>query len=670
MIRISAFILLLSLLSFTTRAQIIKVENNPYENLGKKIGFKEDKLKNSKFDQIESLPDTAFRTGESAVFNGGTFGKVWWMKLKFTNSPDTKVYLVLDYGNIDHIDIYYRDSLNKIGHIRSGTFSNSESRTFVATEYIFELPREIRGSIKEVYVRLQAVNTLLVPVKLVDGIVLAKALHVKYVWQIIYIGIAISLFLFNFLMLVLTRDRLYGLYIVRILTLFYVYVLAYMNGYAHFFNDLFGQFVLIHAHVFAAIGFIATIYFNNQFLDLKTLMPKSIKFFNTLKFLWLCILILSLWDTREFTNRATQILMFFSSVAVLYTSVRVMQRPQKIKNPFLICYALGWIPICLSTVYVIFTLINILPFEDYTLKVLTAAGILEATLISLALLGDRFRLLRRDKEKAEQKSIQLVKDRNAFLEQKIEERTKELQLVNDQLKESNSFKDKLFSIIAHDMRTPLATLKGVLQLVDRDMLDSQELGNFLVRIRKNTEQVQKTMDNLLNWSISQMGIQRYQPEVLEIRSFLQDHLAMYETLASNKEIITAIYCPEDVKVYADKNQLALIVRNLIDNAIKFTPRLGLIKIDLQSQNGLAYVSIANSGKPISAEAIAKILGDDKNTVDSTYGTAEEKGTGLGLQLCKEFIKNMNSDLKIESLDEHNGVNVVFSFEIPLTNETL
>lgn len=660
------FVLLFLLFSFKTVAQtLIKVENNPYQNLGKKIAFWEDKSKSLSFDEVESLPDSSFHTGKNDIFNGGTFGKVWWMKLRYTNDYDTKVYLVLDYGNIDHLDIYYRDTLDKVGHIRSGTFSSSASRAFVATEYIFQLPEEIRGSTREIYVRLQTMNTLLVPVKLVDGLVLAKALHNKYVWQIIYIGIAISLFLFNFVMLLITKDRLYGLYIIRIFTLFYVYVLAYLNGYAHFFSDLVSQRILIHAQGVAAVGFIATIYLNRRFLGLKKHMPQSIMFFNLLTLLWLGILVLSLWDNREFTNKASQVLFFLSSVAFLYTSIRSIRRMRGAKDLFIICYVLGWIPICLSTVYVVFALINILPFEDYTLKVLTGAGILEATLISLALLGDRVRLLRKGKEEAEQMSIRLIRERNAFLEQKIDERTKELQLVNDQLKESNGFKDKLFSIIAHDMRSPISSLKGVLQLVDRDMLDTEQLNDFLVRIRKNTEQVQKTMDNLLNWSISQMGMQRYQPEVIEIKSFLLDHLAIYETLAVNKEIRTLVYCPEDAKVFADRNQLSLIVRNLIDNAIKFTPRLGAIKIDLKLLSNFAHVCIANSGKPISADTIAKILGNDKNILSNSYGTAEEKGTGLGLQLCKEFIGNMNSELKIESSEEGKELSVVFSFGIPL-----
>jgi signal transduction histidine kinase len=440
-------------------------------------------------------------------------------------------------------------------------------------------------------------------------------------------------------------------------------VLLYLNGYAHFFSDAASQFILVHAHTFIAVGFIATIYFNNQFLNLKKHLPKSIPFFNFLVFMWICLLVVSLWDTRSLTNRAAQILVFVNSIAVLYVSLRIGKKLRETKNPFVLCYIIGWMPICLTTIYVVFTLIEVLPFEDFTLKLLTGAGILEATLISLALLGDRFRLLRKDKEKAEQMSIQLVKERNIFLEQKIDERTKELQVANDKLKESNEFKDKLFSIIAHDMRTPLSSLKGVLQLVEENVLDAEQLNDFLVQIRKNTEQVQQTMDNLLNWAISQMNMQRYEPESINLKAFVCEHLAIYEHLAKNKEITTYIDCPNEIIVYADKNQLSLIVRNLIDNAIKFTLLKGTIHIDLKIINNRAHFCISNTGKPLSAQAIAKIL--DAETLTTSYGTAEEKGTGLGLQLCKEFIKNMNSSLKIESSDLENGTNIKFSFEIPL-----
>jgi signal transduction histidine kinase len=583
------------------------------------------------------------------------------MKIRYTHPDDIKPYLVLGYGNIDYIDIYYRDSLNIIRNIKSGTFSDTDSRAFLATEYIFQLP-SLKKSPKEIYVRLKAVNTLIVPLKIVDGITLAKALFNKYIWQILYLGITFSVFLFNLFMLFSTRDNLYSLYMIRIFFLFYLYVIAYLNGYSNFFPNAVNQFILVHAQALAAIGFIATILFNNLFLSVKEYMPRSLKWFNGLLFLWVLILIFSFWDTRVYTNSFAHILVFITSAFILINSIRIIRKMPVKKNPFIVCYALGWMPVSLVTIYVVLALVNLVPLEGYTFQIVALAGVLEGILISLALLGDNIRILNKGKIDAEQEALNLIKERNVYLEQKIGERTEEIQQVNERLKESNGFKDKLFSIIAHDMRSPLSSLKGVLQLADRDLLKPEDISRLLTRVRLNTEQVQKTMDNLLNWSISQMNLQQYQPEVICIEEFLVDHLSIYEILAWNKEILTSISCSKDVYVLADRNQLSLIVRNLIDNAVKFTPKGGVINMGVKYRDGNALLYVGNSGEAIKTETIAKILGTNTN-LGTSYGTAQEKGTGLGLQLCKEYIRNLNSELMIEGFDEE--ISTVFSFYLIL-----
>ena len=640
---------------------IIDVKSNTYRNLGEDIAIKEDRLGELSFEEVESLPDSSFRLGKTKVFNGGTKGHVWWMKIRYTHPDDIRPYLVLGYGNIDYIDIYYRDSLNNVQNIKSGTFSNSNSRAFLASEYIFQLP-SLGKSPKEIYIRLKAVNTLIVPLKIVDGITLAKALFNKYFWQVFYLGITFSLFLFNLFMLFSTRDRLYILYMIRIFFLFYLYVIAYLTGYSNFFPSVVNKFILVHAQAFAAVGFIATILFNNLFLSVKEYMPKSLKWFNGLLFLWGVIFVFSFWDTRIYTNSFAHILIFITSASIFFNSIRIIKRMKNGKNPFIICYALGWIPVSVVTIYVVLALINVIPLESYTLQMVAIAGVLEGVLISLALLGDNIRVLNKGKIDAEQEALNLIKERNVYLEQKIAERTEEIQQVNERLKESNSFKDKLFSIIAHDMRSPISSLKGVLQLADRDLLKPEDISRLLTRVRLNTEQVQKTMDNLLNWSISQMNLQQYQPEIIRVEEFLVDHLSIYEVLAWNKEIITSISCSKDVYVLADRNQLSLIVRNLIDNAVKFTPKGGIINMGVKCKDGNALLYVGNSGEAIKPETIAKILGTNTN-LGTSYGTAQEKGTGLGLQLCKEYIGNLNSELMIEGFDDE--ISTMFSFYLIL-----
>lgn len=663
MTKITATILFLFSFYISSAQKIINPDKTKYENLGTYIGFYEDTTKNATFEAIKQLPGHAFKYGENSIFNGGTVGKVWWGKLKYTHQGTKSPYIIFEYSSIDSLDIFYKNEKGEFLHVSSGTFSKKQARAIVSSEFIYRLPHA-NGETKEVYIRAKSINTLILPIKFVNGDTLTESLIKKYIWQILYVGITLSIFLFNIYMLISTKDSIYALYIVRIIFLFYLYLLAYLNGYANFFGNSVNRFVLVHAQAFAAIGFIATIYFNNRFLSLKTRIPNSIKWFNLLIILWLTLLILSFWDTRAYTNRAAHILLFITSVSIISTSFMMLKKTRrKIEDRFLIIYLLGWLPISLSIVYVLLTLINVLPIKEYTFEILNIGAITEAILIGLAVIGGRIKVLREEKEEAEQHAIKIIKERNEYLEEKIKERTTELQLANDKLKVSSSFKDKLFSIIAHDMRTPLSSLRMALQLADLRQISTETLYRLLENIKKNTEQVQKTMDNLLNWSISQMNLQNFKPELIHVSSFLEEHIDLYATLAADKEINTNLVCPDIISITADRNQLSLIIRNLMDNAVKFTPAGGIIDFGFEKIDDKYFLYVQNSGEVVSKQTIEKILANDKSPMETSFGTANEKGTGLGLQLCKEFIKNINSQLEIRN-GEVNGIRTtVFCFQI-------
>ena len=646
---------------------IINPENTYYKNLGKSIAYIEDVNKNLTFNEVENLREQAFKLGKNDIFNGGTEGKVWWLKLKYIDNKNNTPYLIFDYGNIDNIDIYYRDTLRNIKHISSGTFSKSDSRAFLSAEYVFKLP-DVGGHIKHIYIRAHAVNTLILPIKLTTDNILASSILPKYIWELFYTGIAISLLLFNLFMLVSTKDRLYGLYVIRIFFLFCIYVVAYLNGYANFLDKHLSQLILIHAHAFAAIGYIATILLNNSFLELKKYLPLSKRFFDVLILSWIIILFISLWDTRHITNRIVHILVLITSLMTFYTSVSIIKVKKHRRNDtFIIFYILAWIPISLVSIYVALALIDIIPLQQKTLRIINVAGIIEGIFVSLALLGDRIYLLRRDKERAEQKSLKLIEERNTYLEKKVRQHTKELQEANHALKESNDFKTKLLSIIAHDLKSPLSSLIMLLQAAKR--IDSENLFKLLENVKKSTERVQRTLDNLLNWSISQMNMQYYKPCIIVIHSFLGEHMAIYEHLAQNKNIKYKLDCPEHIHIYADKHQLSLVVRNLIDNAIKFTPQNGIVSISAKMCNTVVELYISNTGQAIPQDTIDRIL-SSKTTLGKSFGTSREEGTGLGLQLCKEFIKNLNSELKITSKKDKETAITIFSFEIPLPTQSV
>jgi signal transduction histidine kinase len=643
---------------------VVDGESSSYKNLGKSITYIEDKTAKLTFDEVSKLPDSAYAEGDSEIFNGGTSGKTWWIKLRYRQNNSNPHFLVLGYGNVDFLDIYYKDTNSRVKHIKSGTFVPKDTRAFESSEFVYEI-NNIGGEVKEIYIRAKSVNTLLLPIKLTNHTTLTRALISKYTAQLFYVGIAFSIFLFYVFMYTSTKKKVYGFYLLRIFFLFYVYVLAYLNGYAHFFNIKISEIILIHAQAFAALGFIGTIYFDRAFLTIKGKQIRNKNWTKVLIVSWLALLVLSAWDTRVFTNRLTHVLLLATSATIIFNCIRtIKQTKYKSEDRYLIYYLLAWLPSCLATIYVVAALLKVIPFTDYTFAVLNVACLLEAIFMTFALLGDRLRLLKKEKEQAEREKIEIIKERNSYLEQKIEERTNALRKANEELTASNEFKDKLFSIIAHDMRTPLSSLKMVLQLADSKDIPRNMLHMLLDNIRKNTEQVQAMMDNLLNWAISQMKLQHYEPTQIITKDFLQEHLSLYKNLAENKGITTTLTCNTEASLFIDKNQLSLILRNLIDNAIKFTPTKGTIEISINEFENNFEMLILNSGEPIPEETISRILSEQKENLVTSYGTAREKGTGLGLQLCKEFLRNFDSKLEIFNVTIDDKNFSVFSFKIP------
>ncbi|MBB6238358.1 DNA-binding CsgD family transcriptional regulator [Pedobacter sp. AK013] len=374
---------------------LIQVEKQTFVNVGKAGYFWQDASGTTSFEKVEQFKAERFSKGKSAIFNGGTSGKLWWMKLSFIKNNQTTPYLYIDYANIDTIDVFYRDEQGKINQINSGMFNLKRDDNILGTGYVFPL-QQVKTPIGEVYVRMRAMNTLIVPVKLVTESVLNHALFNAHSLQPIYMGIALMILIFHVFMFVVTRSKLFALYIARIILLYFIVMVCYLQGYGLLLGQPIARFILVHAHFFIALGYISTILFNSYFLKLKRQLPQLYKFFRAIMFGWSLILICSLWDARSITNMLTQILFLLTSLLFLFSSVKVIIIRGYAKNNTLIwCYVFGWIPVALTSIYLVFCLTKLIPFQPYSFNLLTLASIIEAILISLGLYGQRLRLLTR-----------------------------------------------------------------------------------------------------------------------------------------------------------------------------------------------------------------------------------------------------------------------------------
>lgn len=227
-----------------------------------------------------------------------------------------------------------------------------------------------------------------------------------------------------------------------------------------------------------------------------------------------------------------------------------------------------------------------------------------------------------------------------------------------ELTELNALKNKLFSVIAHDLRSPMYALQNLFSNIQQYDLPAEEIKSMVPGIVNDLTYTTSLMENLLQWARSQMQADAVRPDMTDISKMISTVIASLRLQAEAKHL--KVVCSADAHIYAfaDKDMISLVLRNLLSNAIKFTPPHGLITIGAHSMEACIEVFLEDTGVGIHPEAIAKI---NRNDYYTTKGTADESGTGLGLMLCKEFLARNEGALHIES---EPGKGSVFSFTLP------
>jgi len=229
-----------------------------------------------------------------------------------------------------------------------------------------------------------------------------------------------------------------------------------------------------------------------------------------------------------------------------------------------------------------------------------------------------------------------------------------------QLKELNTTKDKLFSIIAHDLRTPFTNIIGLTGLLIDNSIDFEESEKYIKILNSSAKNTLILLDNLLNWAKSQTGQLIFKPEKIIISNVIQEIIALNKLHADTKSISVSYTSSNDLEVFADVNMLRTVLRNLISNAIKFTNTGGHVNIKSILKNNHVEISISDNGIGMNEEKHKFLFEIISNT--TTLGTANENGSGLGLVLCKEFVNKNGGTIWAES---EEGKGSCFKFTLPL-----
>ncbi len=234
-----------------------------------------------------------------------------------------------------------------------------------------------------------------------------------------------------------------------------------------------------------------------------------------------------------------------------------------------------------------------------------------------------------------------------------------IQQHNEELEKVNAEKNKLFSILSHDLRSPLNSIQSYLELLSFDILDEKENAvarQELLSLTKNTSDL---LFNLLSWSKTQMEGVRSKPKDNNLSEILASTINTQHVIASQKDIRFENNIDKRLTALCDEDMLQLVVRNLLNNAIKFTPTFGKISITTFTDKDKAVIAITDNGSGIPEEQQNEIF---SLKIRSTYGTNNEKGIGLGLVLCKEYIEMQNGHIWFES---QPGTGTTFFISLPM-----
>jgi len=235
---------------------------------------------------------------------------------------------------------------------------------------------------------------------------------------------------------------------------------------------------------------------------------------------------------------------------------------------------------------------------------------------------------------------------------------------NQELHRLNAEKDKFFSIIAHDLRSPLGGFMALTEMManEPELIPADEQKELMLNLNQSASNIFNLLENLLEWSQMQRGQIAFNPEMLKLHEVVNECSKSVNETARNKAIEIICDIDNDLKVYADSNMLQTVIRNLVSNAVKFTEKGGKINVYTQTTDEDVEISIKDTGIGMNSTIVDNLFKLDGKT--NRAGTEGELSTGLGLILCKDFVEKHGGNIWVES---EEGIGTVFTFTVPIKN---
>ncbi len=677
----SRFFLVLIVLFFTNfqisiaqKKSLLLDDLEKIYRIGTDVEVLEDISKELTIEDVRSEEfSKLFIPNQKATMNFGFSGSNYWFRCKIkTGYPDYQWVLHFTKPRFDSLFIYQFIENKLVSAHQLGTAFPNSPRPIYYHDYVVPLTMS-QDNETTVYVFFGGKFSRQYPMEIAEQNIFYRDAWESDLPLLIMLGILSGLIFYNIFLFISIREKAY-LYYVLHMACFSLLMINYNGLFDHYIPVGFNEFTKTALPVFICLTCYFGLLFTVSFLNTKSFFPKLYQyvlgftyvilagvFFVIIAFYqdsWVYILSL------RFTSSLTMVTSILDlTIGLLTLSKRY--RPARF-------YVIAWTFVLITTFLVGFNQLGLLEGSFLTAYAFQVGGVFEGILLSFGL-ADKINIERKQKLEAQTQMIQVlqksekeIQEKNSELEQKVKERTfeilqqkEELQQQAISLNETNQSKDKIFSIVAHDLRSPLASLKGIFNLLESKMLTAEEFFELFPELNKSLNNVFNLTEEVLYWARQQMQVIEIHPVQLNLSIVFKDQISRIENLASLKGVFLSYQTADDLsKVEADEDMIKSVLRNLINNAIKFSNKGGQVIVKAVNEEGFVKVTVSDTGIGIDPENISKVLGSENYT---TRGTANEKGTGLGLTLCKDFVRRNGGKIWVES---ELGVGSHFHFTLP------
>ncbi|OJJ18917.1 hypothetical protein BKI52_24295 [marine bacterium AO1-C] len=608
---------------------------------------------------------------------------IYWLRVKLNNRTNQPQKRYLYVGNWAYIDLYANGRL--VG--KSGRMRNYQERSVPNQRQLIEYTLSPKQS-QTLYFRLQETMAFYLKSSFEftaqsQAQVQKQTNNIRFS-QGIFLGIIIVMALYNLFIFFSVKDVSF---------LYYVFSIVGVGLYFMFYYGFTLEFVWTQAAIWNAHSYgiivpltrITWVLFTKSYLHLREFLPRWNRWVNWLIYLYLVPIILTILTLVTGQDFSTSIVNWVGTLGVIVLSIMVLMGFLALRKGFkpAFYFLIANIFFSIGLILFIFEETGYAPASDTTRYIAQLGIIFQVTLFSLGLanrLNSAQKALAQKEIEKEVERKQLIEQQKKQLEVTVTERTSDLrqktqeledavqklQKSEKDLKELNHIKDKFFSIISHDLRSPFATLTSFLNILINfaDEFSKEEMEELAKRTQQSVKNLSSLLENLLQWAMSQMDQNQFRPQEIVLKKIIQETTNLLAVSAEEKKITIDWDIPQDTLLYTDYNMLSFIIRNLLINAIKYTPTQGRITITAHTQNASdaqpwVQICVADTGIGIPETELPKLFNAQEHY--TRKGTQNEKGVGLGLMLCKEFVEKSGGTISVTSkLNE----GTVFCFEVP------